>query len=114
MQSTLSILGAKGDTKLTWNPDDPEDCERARQTVAALKASGFAFFLADNSPADEINGGGMGTLIVRKLTPEEVVPESDPPADPTPDVPTPPPKRRGRPPKNAAQNVVAVRPVQGG
>lgn len=110
MTSTLSILGGKGDVKLTWDPNDPADCERARATVAELKLGGFAFFLTSGKPADEINGGGEGTLIVRKLTAEEVVPE--------PSAESPPaPKRRGRPPKAKpaeGQNVVAVRPVRGG
>lgn len=113
MTSTLSILGSKGDTKLTWDPNDPADCERARQTVAALKAQGFSFFLLDGRAAGEVNGGGEGTLIVRKLTPEEVVP--DPPAPDEEPAPATP-KRRGRPPKQKVegQSVVAVRPVQGG
>jgi hypothetical protein len=121
MTSTLSILGREGDTRLTWDPADPADCARARETVAALKLAGFSFFLTNNHPADEISGGSEGTLVVCKLTADEVVapePEPEPEAaEATPEILTSAPKRRGRPPKaqpTGAKNVVAVRPVRGG
>ena len=114
-QSTLSILGSKGDTKLTWDPNDPASCDEARKMVADLKRLGFSFFLLDGRAADEINGGGNGQLVVRKLTAEEVV--SPPVPEPEPEVTSgdaPQPKRRGRPPKAKGQNVIATRPVAGG
>jgi hypothetical protein len=72
--NTLSILNGKGDTKLTWDAADPEQCREARATVAELKRAGYLFFLVDGNPADEVTAGS-GALIVRKLTAEEVVEE---------------------------------------
>lgn len=108
-RSTLSILGGNGDMKLTWDPANTDECEQTRKTVADLKAKGYGFFLVDNRIADEVEAG-QGTLIVKKLTAEEVVPE------PVIEEAVAAPKRRGRPPKAvpAAQNVVAIRPVMGG
>lgn len=109
-RSTLSVLNGMGDTKFTWDPNDPADCERMRATVADLKASGYVFFLADNRPADEVEAG-QGNLIVRKLTTDEIVPEA--PVESTAESPEQP-RRRGRKPGVPNQNVVAVRPVRGG
>ena len=40
--NTLSILNGKGDTKLTWDAADPEQCREARATVAELKRAGYS------------------------------------------------------------------------
>ena len=112
---TLSILDRTGDTKLTWDPDNPGECASARETVAALKAQGYTFFLVDGKPADEVTAGG-GTLVVRKLTADEVVAaEPEPPAqaDPAKCRCGKPAGHRGRCP-GVPRNVVAVRPVAGG
>lgn len=109
--NTLSILNGHGDTRLTWNPDDPAECEDVRRTVADLKSHGYNFYLTSGAPIDEVTAGA-GELVVRRLEAEEVAPQPGPApeADPSPLVP----RRRGRPPRAAATNVVAVRPVVGG
>ncbi len=113
-RSSLTILNGRGDTRLTWNPADPTECAEVRKTIADLKVQGYTFFLVDGAPADEVTAGA-GTLLVRRLTADEVVAsESEPRPGASPDPETDPPaKRRGRPPK-AVRAVVAVRPVQGG
>lgn len=103
--NTLSILNGQGDTKLTWDANDPTACDEIRRQVAALKDQGYLFFLVDGRPADEVAAGG-GELVVRRMEAEEVAAE---PAEPAPT------KRRGRPPRAAQdQSVVAVRPLRGG
>lgn len=105
----LIILSHEGDTTITWDDSDTKAREEARQTIADLKAKGYSFFLIDGRPADEITAGG-GTLIVRKLTAEEVVePPNDEPLATLPEA-EPGHKRRGRPRKQ----VVATRPIAGG
>jgi len=107
--TTLTILGHEGDSTLTWNPQDPQEVAAARLTVLDLSKQGYAFFLVDGTPADAVTAG-QGTLIVRKLTPEEVV---EPPAEKPPPDAASPPRRRGR--KGVPNNtVVATRPIAGG
>jgi hypothetical protein len=121
--TTLSILNGQGDQTITWDHSDPQQVAEARQTVAALAASGYTFFLVDGSPADPVDLG-KGTLIVRKLTAAELTevpaPEPAPPSEPAPEA-----KRRGRPrkvpaapdtpgPELAERQAVAVRPLRGG
>lgn len=112
--NTLTILDGSGDTTITWDHDDDAAREEARRTVADLKEKGYAFFLVDGSPADEVSAAA-GKLIVRRLTAEEVtapLPEPEPEAtepgavDETSALIRP----RGRPRKQ----VVATRPIQGG
>ena len=113
--TTISILNGYGDTKLTWDASDPDQCAEIRQTVADLAAKGYIFFLVDGTPADAVTAGA-GMLVVRKLTPAEVVPEVEPEPEPETEPETPADKprgKRGRPGKNA-QNIVAARPVAGG
>lgn len=140
---TLSILNGSGDTQLTWDRDNPEECEAARQAVADLASRGYQFFLTDGRPADAVAAGG-GTLLVRRLKPEEVVEASGsppglaedlkalgypvkateipatPPVAESPEAgpPQAPAKRRGRPPRavqaNPGETVVAVPALRGG
>jgi hypothetical protein len=116
MTTILSILNGSGDTKVTWDHDNPEEVAQARQTVADLAALGYVFFLTDGTPADAVTAAGGGALIARKLAPDEVVAavaETTLPAD-SPETPERP-KRRGRPPKVRPEtNVVAARPLRGG
>jgi hypothetical protein len=103
----LTVLNSEGDTTLTWDAANPEQVAEIRQTVADLKEAGYTFFLADNSPADEV-AAGAGTLLARRLAAAEVAQVTDPaiPAE------TP---RRGRRTATAPQaEVVAVRPQRGG
>jgi len=109
MQTELIVLDHTGHESLTWDHDDAEDRERARQLIADLKAAGYSFFLVDGTPADEVTAG-QGKLLVRKLTAEQVTesPEQESPAaEPEPKQQ---PKKRGRP----RRQVVATRPMAGG
>ena len=127
MITALSILGAAGDVTITWDHADPVAVAKARAEVEALAKAGFSFFRVDGTPADPI-AAGAGTLVVRKLTADELVgatAESDPAGDapaigaegaavePAVEAPADPPKRRGRPPK-ADRKAIAVRPLAGG
>lgn len=47
----LRILGAAGDTRLTWDVNDPASREKARAEIARMKAAGYLFFLVDGTPA---------------------------------------------------------------
>ncbi len=105
--TTLTILDHEGDTTLTWDPQNPEETAAARDTVLDLKKQGYAFFLVDGNPADEVTAG-QGTLIVRKLTAQEVLePEPEPEPEPAALAGRP---RKGRPRKQ----VIATRPISGG
>lgn len=44
MMGTMAIMGTEGDVKLEWNPDDPEDVRKARETFDTLKKKGFMAF----------------------------------------------------------------------
>jgi hypothetical protein len=120
--NTLTILDKTGDTKLTWDQTDPASCQKARDTVAALKAQGYSFFLVDGNPADEVTAGS-GEIVVRKLAGDEVVVTV---AEPSESTPKPSESvepglcqcgkkqgHRGRCPKTG-RSVVAVRPIAGG
>lgn len=122
MMTRLSILDRSGDITITWDHADEAAREKARAEVKRLASLGYAFFLVDGTPADAV-ATGAGTLIVRRLTAEEVV---EPPADeseteseasaaaPPPPIDAPTgPKRRGRP-RNADRQTIAVRPLAGG
>jgi hypothetical protein len=110
--TTLFVLDSGGDTRVTWDPADPASVEAARRTVADLKSLGYSFFLADGGAVAGVDDAD-GLLIVRRLTPDEVLsPPDGPPAAGPEGVPAP--KRRGRPPKGEGRKVVAVRPVRGG
>jgi hypothetical protein len=113
----LTVLDHTGHDTLTWDHDDEAGREKARQLVADLKKAGYAFFEVSGEPADEVSAG-KGTLVVRKLTAEEVIAL---PQEEIPIVAEPPaeqPKRRGRPRKDASappkREVVATRPIRGG
>lgn len=118
MITRLSILDRSGDITITWDHADEAAREKARAEVARLASLGYSFFLVDGTPADAI-ASGAGTLIVRRLTADEVVDlpiegvpgetEGESPAT----VPADPPKRRGRP-RKADRQAIAVRPLQGG
>lgn len=78
-----------------------------------LKGLGYVFFLTDGKPADEVSAGG-GTLLVRRIEADEIIPSPEPPTTSLPEEQSKP-GRRGRPPKAKADaSVVAVRPVRGG
>jgi hypothetical protein len=118
MRTTLSVLDRTGDTKVTWDHDNPEECDKARAKVAELKAQGYTFFLVDGTPADEVSAG-EGYLSARILESREVVAEtaSEEFAEVTP-VPEGTPvlvrRGRGRPAKQADKSIIAVRPMRGG
>ena len=50
-----------------------------RATVATMKAQGYAFFLIDGSPADEV-AAGQGNLVVRRVEAEALLPAEAAPA----------------------------------
>jgi len=110
----LSILDSSGDTKLTWQHDDPKSVADARKNITDLKAAGYSFFIADGTPADEVTAGA-GELEFRRVDVEELV--ADTPAVPERTVAqidaesqTVDKKKAGRP----ARQAVAVPRQQGG
>lgn len=110
MKTNLSVLNSSGDMKITWDHSKPEECEMARQQVSLLKTQGYTFFLVDGQPIDEVSSG-QGTLLVRKITVEELVESAK---ESEKEIAK---KRRGRPaktPPTPDQNVIAVRPLRGG
>lgn len=104
---TLERLGAEGHLSLTWNPDDAAEVARAREEVLGLKKLGYAFFLIDGTPTDEV-AGGKGQLEARRVGAEEVLAAAAALAAETGGAP----KRRGRPPGQG--RAVATRPMRGG
>jgi hypothetical protein len=124
MQTTLSILDRSGDMTITWDHADEAARETARKEVEQLRSAGYSFFLVDGSPADEIVAG-QGTLIVKRLSAEELIDpkeaetegRDDPTSSPEPIAEDAPKKRRGRPkgvPSKSDRQAVAVRPLRGG
>lgn len=112
----LRILGAAGDTRLTWDANDPADRERARAEVARLRTAGYLFFLVDGTPADEVTAGN-GELVARFATDADLLDPTPTEAQdtapaPTTDEPEPAAKRRGRPRKTT--QAIATRPLRGG
>jgi hypothetical protein len=107
--SRLTVLNGTGDTEIKWDPGNPTEVATMRATVDALKAKGFVFFLVDGHPANEPIDG-LGTLSVRRISPEEVATQAQA-AEPTG-------KRRRGSAKAAAATpgteVVAHRRMQGG
>jgi hypothetical protein len=128
----LSVLGIQGDTKVTWDKDDPVSRAKAREEIKRLKEAGFMLFLVDGSPADELVAGN-GELLARIASEEEIIaPEAEIKIGPTiradycedrdavlnkPEAPEPEsPKKRGRKAgiPNKPVQAVAVRPMRGG
>lgn len=117
IMDTLTILDRTGDTKLTWDPSDPDQCAAARAQVEVLKQNGYGFFLVDGRQADAV-GLGDGQLVVKKITAAEVVEDvgpdtSGPVSEPSRCRCGKPKGHRGRCP-GSGRAVVAVRPLVGG
>lgn len=104
--NVLTILDHRGDTTLTWDHTNPREQEEARATVADLKSKGYSFFLVDGTPADPV-GAGKGTLLVRRLTADEVLAPPEPDPEKQAEVPARDLNRRRK-------AVVATRPISGG
>jgi hypothetical protein len=47
--SELIIMGAKGDTRMIWSPDSPDEVENARTTFNNLRAKGYLAYRVDKS-----------------------------------------------------------------
>jgi hypothetical protein len=47
MACTLEVLNADGHLTLNWDPDNPDEVQKAKAEFEALKAAGFAFFRED-------------------------------------------------------------------
>lgn len=50
---TLTILDSKGDTKLTWEPNDPDSVKEAKKRFDDLKKQGYSAFAVETQ---EIQG----------------------------------------------------------
>jgi len=118
----VNILDATGHTELRWDPEKPDECAGARETIQALKRQGFVFFLTDGRPADEVTAGD-GMVLVRRLSPveiESVVTERENPGEPDKPGRGRPHKATGAPSPSietsseAAPEVVAIRQQRGG
>lgn len=110
MITTIHVLNSEGDIKVTWDHTSPEEVEKARAEILALKDAGFTFFLIDGTPADEV-AAGQGALNARRIEVEELLSAAAPEQDPQPSDPaavaTAPPKR-GRPKSSPAASVERV------
>lgn len=103
----LTVLDRTGDVTITWDDADGASKEKARAEIAALKTAGYLFFLLDGTAADEV-AAGKGALVARIVTAEELLalePETEPEAA-SEDQAQP---KRGRPKKERAIAVPAVR-----
>lgn len=49
----MSILDPSGDTKVTWNKDNPDEVENARRTFDDLKKKGFMAYSVEGSRGDK-------------------------------------------------------------
>lgn len=111
---SLEVLGRQGHLTLTWDEADPAAVAEARAEVARLRDAGYAFFLVDDTPADEV-AAGRGTLRCRRVDAPpglDVVAPPDPPVEPEASEPPVNP-RRGRALPHTTRTV-AVRPQAGG
>lgn len=115
MSDTLEVLNGSGHLTLSWNPEDPDEVARARETVNHLKSQGYTFFVVAGSVGDDAVEQGAGRIIVDRIEdptapPLTIAPEAPASlaleASETPKVTTPP-KGKGR-------RHVAVRPMAGG
>lgn len=108
----LEILGEQGHTSITWNPDNPDEVEHARQEFQKLKDAGFLLFTIDEVDDLPVEAG---RVMAELISAPAVVPATSP--EP---VSLPPKKGRQRKGTQAAAFVptaprtVAVRPMRGG
>jgi len=99
---TLEVMNRSGHLTLSWDSDNDQEVAAIREEVARLKEAGYSFFLADDTPADEV-AAGKGSLSVRRIEDPTQLPEEPETSE------TPAPKRRGRPART-----VAMAPMRGG
>lgn len=52
---TLTILDDKGDTKLTWEPNDPDSVKEAKKRFDDLKKQGYSAFAVETE-TKEVQG----------------------------------------------------------
>lgn len=93
MTCTLEVPEHSGHVTISWDPDKPDEVERARREFDQLKAAGFAFYSDEGATKPKLRLGKSGRLEGRLVQPTpEVVKDFNP--------------RRGR--------TVAMRPMRGG
>ncbi|KKK92330.1 hypothetical protein LCGC14_2704040 [marine sediment metagenome] len=49
----MRIMGGKGDTKIIWDKDSPEEVENARNTFNDLKEEGYLAYEVDEDDASK-------------------------------------------------------------
>lgn len=50
----MQILSEEGHLSLTWNPDKPDEIDRARDEFNRLKKVGYAFFATPDEDSPEV------------------------------------------------------------
>ena len=49
----MRVMGGKGDTKIIWDRDNPEEVENARRTFDDLKEKGYLAYKVDDDDASK-------------------------------------------------------------
>ena len=117
MSDTLEVLNGSGHLTLTWNPEDPADVERARETVNHLKSQGYSFFVVAGSVGDDAVEQGAGRIIVDRIEDPTAPPLTVAPAAallPNAAVLEIQETPKATPSKGKGRRHVAVRPMAGG
>jgi hypothetical protein len=106
--NTLEILGREGHISVAWDPDNPEEVEKARAEFNRLLEAGFMLFVV-TAVKEFPEGAGEVTA--------ELVAAPPPLPAGKPDPSSPPATARGEQTRKfqpKAKRTVAVRPMQGG
>lgn len=83
---TMAEMGSSGDTRYTWDRDNPAECEAAREHFGMMKSKGFLVFrvrwlgLRRGDPVTEFDPG-IGSLSYVQDGPAEVARDFDAGAD---------------------------------
>lgn len=119
----IAVLDKTGHITIDWDPNDLDAVAAAREQIADLEAAGYSFWLTETEPAD-VAAAGRGHVLVKRITADVAAEVAQASAmndraalDERPEAPTPigdGTRRRGRPPKAATPDAVAIRPMRAG
>jgi len=66
----MSVMGQKGDTKISWDPNVPEEVEAAKAAFRLFLRRGFAAFASKPAAAQKFDPQAGGYSFKRNVTAE--------------------------------------------